>query len=118
MYLPPADVARFFAEIRDSVAPGSRLAFSTMDLDDEGRPTVNVGGRTFRRAIRGMLRLAGEPLLWGITPESVSGYLRARGFRVIEQASVDDLRARVLVPAGLPDEPLANYEHLVLCASE
>jgi len=61
--------------------------------------------------------MAGEPLCWGIAPSTVPEFLEARGFRVIEQASVDDLHARFLAPAGLPDEPLANYEHLVLAAS-
>jgi hypothetical protein len=89
-----------------------------MDVDDRDLPTVKVGGATFGRVIRGMLRLAGEPLLWGIAPGNVGGYLQALGFRVLDQASVADLRTRVLAPAGLPDEPLANYEHLVLCASE
>jgi methyltransferase (TIGR00027 family) len=118
MYLPPADVTRFLAQVRDTVAPGSRFAFSAMDIDDRGRPTVKVGGGRLGPVIRGMLRIAGEPLLWGISPSKVREYLRERNFRVIEQASVDDLRTRVLAAAGLPDEPLANYEHLVLCASE
>jgi methyltransferase (TIGR00027 family) len=116
MYLPPADVDRFFAQLRERVAAGSRLVFSTMDVDDRGLPTVKVGGRTFRRLVRGMLRMAGEPLLWGIDPGRVAAYLDRFGFQVLEQTSVADLRSHVLAPAGLPDEPLANYEHLVLAS--
>jgi len=117
MYLEPASVDRFLAEVRDRLAPGSRLAFSTMDVDDRGRPTVKVGRGTLGRLMRGALRIAGEPLRWGIAPGSVPEFLEARGFHVLDHASVDDLRARFLAPAGLPDEPLANYEHLVLAAS-
>jgi methyltransferase (TIGR00027 family) len=114
MYLAPADVDRFFAQVRDMIAPRSRLAFSAMDVDNRGRPTVKVGRGALGRLIRGTLRVAGEPLRWGIAPRDVAGYLEARGFRTLEQASVGDLHARFLAPAGLQHEPLANYEHLVL----
>jgi O-methyltransferase involved in polyketide biosynthesis len=114
MYLSPPDVDRFFAEVRSAVAPGSCVAFSTMDVDDRGRPTVKVGGSTLRLLIRAALRLAGEALRWGIAPREVSEFLRTRGFLVLEQASVVDLHARFLAPLGLQEEPLANYEHLVL----
>jgi len=52
MYLEPASVDRFLAQVRDGLAPGSRLAFSAMDVDDRGRPTVKVGGGTFGRLVR------------------------------------------------------------------
>jgi len=117
MYLEPASLDRFLAQVRDGLAPGSRLAFSTMDVDDRGRPTVKVGGGTLGRLMRVALRIAGEPLRWGIAPGEVPEFLAARGFHVLEQASVDDLKARFLAPAGLPNEPLANYEHLVLATS-
>jgi methyltransferase (TIGR00027 family) len=116
MYLPPTGVERLLAQIRDAVAPGGRLAFSAMDVDHRGRPTVKIGRGTLGLLIRGALRLAGEPLRWGIAPADVSGYLQARGFRVLEQASTSDLHARFLAPAGLQDEPLASYEHLVLAS--
>lgn len=114
MYLTASDVDRFLAECRDCLGSGSSLAFSAMDVDDRGRPTVKVGGGSLGRLIRGTLRAAGEPLRWGIAPGDVARFLEARGFRTLEQASVDDLRARFLAPEGLRDEPLANYEHLVL----
>jgi methyltransferase (TIGR00027 family) len=114
MYLSAADVERFFTQVRALVAPGSRVAFSALDVDDRGRPTLKVGGGSLGLLIRATLRLAGEPLRWGIPPGNVPAFLQARGFRVLEQASVGDLHARFLAPAGLEDEPLANYEHLVL----
>jgi methyltransferase (TIGR00027 family) len=114
MYLPPASVDRFFAEVRENVAAGSLLAFSTMDVDQRGRPAVKVGGGTLALLMRGALRVVGEALRWGIAPGKVSGYLEARGFHLLEHASVGDLHARFVASAGLPDEPLANYEHLVL----
>lgn len=114
MYLLPADVDRFFAQVRACLAPGSRIAFSAMDVDARGRPTVKVGKKWLRWLIRETLRAFGEPLRWGIAPRNVARYLEARGFRTLEQASVGELQARFLASADLHDEPLANYEHLVL----
>lgn len=113
MYLAPKDVDRFFTQLQQLLAPRSRLLFSSMDVDSRGLPIVKVGRGLFGLLIRAALRAAGEPLRWGIAPAQVPGYLRARGFHVLEQALVSNLHARFLVPAGLRDEPLANYEHLV-----
>lgn len=85
-----------------------------MDVDGRGRPSVKVGDGTLGLLIRGAPRAVGEPLRWGISPADVAGYLQQRGFRALEQAPVGDLRARWLAPAGLREEPLANYEHLAL----
>ncbi|WP_164016891.1 class I SAM-dependent methyltransferase [Pyxidicoccus trucidator] len=114
MYLAPAQVSAFFAQVRACTCPGSRLAFSSMDSDEEGQPRLLVAGRLLGRAIRSALRLAGEPLRWGIAPSAVPAFLTAAGYRVLDQPTPRRLRERFLTPHGLDEEPLAPYEHLVL----
>jgi methyltransferase (TIGR00027 family) len=114
MYLTPAQVRAFFAQVRACTGPGSRVAFSAMDLDEEGRPRLFLPGRLLGRMIRASLRLAGEPLQWGIAPSSVPDFLTAAGYRVLEQPTPRRLRERLLAPHGLESEPLAPYEQLVL----
>jgi methyltransferase (TIGR00027 family) len=114
MYLPPDAVGSLFAQVRACVAPGSRVAFSTVGVDERGRPRLDFGGGLLNRAIRSALALAGEPLRWGLEPAAVPAFLDAHGFRALDLPGPDGLRARFLTPAGLADEPLAAYEHLVL----
>jgi methyltransferase (TIGR00027 family) len=114
MYLAPAQVSAFFAQVRACTGPGSRLAFSSMDADAEGQPRLLFAGRLLGRAIRSALRLAGEPLRWGIAPSAVAPFLTTAGYRVLDQPTPRMLRERFLTPHGLAEEPLAPYEHLVL----
>lgn len=110
MYLDVKDVRSFFAAIRENTAPGTRLAFSHVDGDDAGRPRLLV----LDWPIRAALRLAGERMRWGIRPQRVRAFVEEAGFRVIEQANREMLRARYLAPMGLSEEPLAPYEELAL----
>ncbi len=110
MYLRPTAVEAFFASVRGSTGPGSRLAFSTLDADEQGRPRVG----TMDKPIRWMLKLAGEPMHWGLPPAAVSAFLRGAGYRLLEQPSIQGLRGSLLAPLGLGEEPLAPYEYLVL----
>ena len=114
MYLAPAQVSTFFAQVRACTSPGSRLAFSSMDSDEEGRPRPLFAGSLLGRAIRSSLRLVGEPLRWGIAPSAVGPFLTTAGYRVLDQPTPRMLRERFLTPHGLAEEPLAPYEHLVL----
>lgn len=114
MYLAPAQVSAFLAQVRACTGPGSRLAFSSMGLDAEGQPRLLIAGSLLGRAIRSGLRLAGEPLRWGIAPASVPSFLTEAGYLVLEQPTPQTLRERFLTPHGLDAEPLAPYEHLVL----
>jgi methyltransferase (TIGR00027 family) len=119
MYLAPEQVSAFLAQVRACTGPGSRLAFSSMDLDEAGQPRLLATGKLLGRAIRAALRLAGEPLRWGIAPSAVPSFLTTAGYRVLDQPTPRMLRERFLTPHGLAEEPLAPYEHLVLAeASE
>lgn len=112
MYLPPEAVRGFFHAVRGCTPAGTRLAFSAMDADAQGRPKLPV----FSGLGRWLLRLVGEPLRWGIRPADVSVFLQGLGFEAQAQLDAAPLRARYLEPLGLHDEPLLPYEHLVLAA--
>ncbi|MCP3140167.1 class I SAM-dependent methyltransferase [Pyxidicoccus xibeiensis] len=114
MYLAPAQVTAFLAQVRACTGPGSRLAFSSMEVDEEGQPRVVFAGRLLGRLIRFSLRLTGEPLRWGIAPAAAPAFLSGAGYRVLDQPTPRGLRERFLSPIGLDEEPLAPYEHLVL----
>jgi methyltransferase (TIGR00027 family) len=117
MYLAPADVRAFFAAVRKTTGSQSRVAFSTMDLDARGRPSVRQQGSgafTFNRVLQATLRMIGEPMHWGIKRADMSAFLDENGFRVIDQPTDSQLRERFLDPIALHDEPLAPYEHLTL----
>lgn len=110
MYLVRSDVEGFLAAVRASSGQGSRLAFSSMDADERGRPRLPA----LNGLIQWSLRLVGEPLRWGIRAADVPSFLAAASYRAIEQAALEELRARYLDPVGLSGEPLLPYEHLVL----
>ncbi|RKH46757.1 class I SAM-dependent methyltransferase [Corallococcus sicarius] len=110
MYLKPAEVKGFFNAARALTGTGSRIAFSSVGADEHGNPRLGV----LDRPIRFALRLAGEPMHWGIRPADVPAFLGHLGFRALAQPTPDSLRERHLAPLGLPDEPLRPYEHLVL----
>lgn len=110
MYLDAATVREFLAALRGSTGAGTRVACSSMYADDRGAPRLVTLNRLSKLA----LRVAGEPLLWGVAPEDLAGFVAGAGFRVREQAEAADLRAQILAPLGLPDEPVAPYEHLAL----
>ncbi|MGK4006886.1 SAM-dependent methyltransferase [Sorangium sp. So ce1036] len=113
MYLDAAVVRGLLAAVRGCAGPGSRLAFSSIFADDAGRPRVGGVG-VLDRPMRAALRLAGEPMRWGIRPEAVRAFVEPAGYRVLEQPDLAALRRRYLAPLGLADEPVAPYEHLVL----
>ncbi len=118
MYLRPADVEGFLAQVRQCTGAKSWLAFSAMDEDGERRPRIVFAGRRLNRAIQTALRLSGEAMHWGISPAAVPTFLREAGYLPLEQPKPESLRERFLAPAGLDAEPLAPYEHLVLAEAQ
>jgi methyltransferase (TIGR00027 family) len=110
MYLQPTDVAGFFRAVQASTGAGTRIAFTSVDADDQGQPRVGV----LDRPIRFLLRLAGEAMHWGLRPRDVPGFLASLNYQVLEQPPLETLRKRYLEPLGLSDEPVAPYEHLIL----
>lgn len=114
MYLRPADVSSFFAQVHACTGPGSRLAFTSMTADARGRPRMMSLPGWLDGTIRIALRAVGESFRWGIPPTVVSAFLEGAGYRVLEQPDLPELRRRYLAPVGLHDEPVMQIEHLCL----
>jgi methyltransferase (TIGR00027 family) len=110
MYLRASEVTDFFAAVRRCAGDGSRLAFTSVGGDDEGHPRLGVMDRPIRLA----LRLAGEPMRWGIPPERVRAFVEGAGYALRDQPDLAALRVRFLAPLGLRDELVSPYEHLAL----
>lgn len=111
MYLTPDKVERFFSDLYETVGSGSILLCTSVYADAHGRPRVAAGW--LDRPIRLALRLAGEPMHLGLNPEDASEFFSRQHAKVVEQPTIDDLRARILRPIGLNEEPVTAYEHLV-----
>lgn len=110
MYLRPTDVDAFFRSLITAMAAGSRIAFTSVFADANGRPRIGVLDGPMRLA----LRLSGEPMSWGIEPADLPGFLSPLGAVAVAQPTVDELRATYLDGLGLHEEPVAAYEHLAL----
>src|SRR5262245_51685067 len=92
MYLSPGDVDRAFVAVRQCGRPGSRFIFTFMEIGPDGRP----GFSRCRRAGDAWLAWKGEPFLWGLRPEALSGFLAQRGFLLRDLPTPGDLRRRYL----------------------
>jgi methyltransferase (TIGR00027 family) len=106
MYLDRSDVARLFEAVHDLTGPGSRIAFSYMKCDAEGRPYAGkwVGGLT-----RWTLKLLGEALRWCVRDErALAELIEPLGWRYEPDRERFDLGARYLAPAGIDDREYAD----------
>lgn len=110
MYLDALAVSEFLAAVRACTAHGSRLALTSVDADDQGHPHI----ATLDWPVRMALRLAGEPMRWGIRPAALPAFVELAGYRVLDQPDLEALRQRFLAPLGLRDEPVSPYEHVAL----
>jgi len=111
MYLDRAAVQQFFTAIRQLTGPGSRVAFTCIDADERGNPRLLI---PLSPLVRPLLRLAGEPLRWGIRPAALPAFLADLGYHTLDRPGLDELRQRYLVPLGIPDEPLSPADYPVL----
>ncbi|NIM52616.1 MAG: SAM-dependent methyltransferase [Gemmatimonadales bacterium] len=109
MYLDRSAVGAFLGEIRDNAASGSRLVFSYLRADQQGRPYMGRWSALSRLA----LRLVGEPLRWGAREGELDRILAAAGFRLLGPPERFDLRQRYLAPAGI-DQPVGQVERFVV----
>lgn len=76
-------------------APGSRVVFTYIHggLIDG---TMRFHGGEAMRHVAG----AGEPWIWGMYPERLTGYLAERGWTLVEDMSADEYRTRYWGEAG------------------
>jgi len=89
-YMPP-DVARdVLAAIAEIAAPGSVVVF------DHILPSVVDGSCRLEgaRAHHRYCARRGEPVLFGIEPDRLAGYLRDVGLRLLDDVGGDELKAR------------------------
>ncbi len=101
MYLCAADVARFFEAAHDLCGAGSRVVFSYLKCDAEGRPSMGgfVGDLS-----RWSLKLLGEAMQWCVADEAALAELVAPlGWRYEPEPERFDLGTRYLAPAGIHD---------------
>lgn len=108
MYLSQAEVDTLFQTIRESSGAQSRVAFTFMEPQANGR----VNFRTRSRAVDAWLNWRGEVFKWGIERTALPLYLRERGFSVREIATDETLRQRYLEPKALAHLPLATGEYV------
>lgn len=106
MYLDEGAVRGLFAAFRAATGPGSRLAFSWIARGADGRFDLGRTPGLVRRAVA----VVGEPFRWGAVPEELPALLAEEGWRLLDEPWRTDLRARLLVPAGLGDEVVGGAE--------
>jgi methyltransferase (TIGR00027 family) len=114
MYVEPEAVAKFLDATRRCTGPDSRLLFTYLVVDKEGRPAL---GR-LPRLMSVSLKLTGEPIYWGIEPGTLARFLKARGFHLLANVEQSDLRSAYLEPRGLGDRPLGEIERLAMARRE
>jgi len=76
MYLPPPAPRELFAQCTQISGAGTRIAFTYIGTRADGRPDA---GR-WTGLVMWILKASGEPWLWSIRPEELSGFLQATGW--------------------------------------
>ncbi|MDQ6631324.1 MAG: class I SAM-dependent methyltransferase [Verrucomicrobiota bacterium] len=106
MYLTPPKVAALFETAHRTFHAKCHFIFTVME------PTKN-GQLQFHNAnpmVNLWLRLKTEPFCWGISPEDLSDFLNANGFKLRETAAEQTFRERYL--SHLQNSPLAQGEYI------
>ncbi len=107
MYLEEAHVSAFLMAVHRCTGPGSRLIFTYILNDLNGKPTTSRG---MRWVIDQSLRAAGEPLLWSVREGALGPFVERHGFRLDDSPERVDLHRRYLVPAGLSELSVRSIE--------
>ncbi len=107
MYLAESDVIGFFETFRRATGPDSRVVFSFIRADGDGRLLMGTKPRLLQLA----LRLSGEPMRWGA--RDIDAFLAARGLRRLPPPERHDLAARYLTPLGSEAEETGIERHAV-----
>lgn len=76
MYLPPPAPQELFGQCAAIVGAGSRIAFTYIGTGADGQP--DAGRWTW--LVLWILRASGEPWLWSIRPEELSGFFGESGW--------------------------------------
>lgn len=100
MYLTPEQAAGIFRDIREHSRQGSRIAFTFLEPQPDGR--INFARSS--RIIGFWLHLRGEMFQWGLAQGEAAFYLQAQGFALREIITSEELRRRYL-PADQAASP-------------
>ncbi len=107
MYLKEEDVARLFRSFRGLGGDGSRVVFSYMETEGDGK----VRFRNCTRWVDTWLNVRGEPFEWGIPRAELPRFLEQQGLRLVELADARTLRERYEAVGALAEgEQLAVAE--------
>ena len=112
MYLSRVEVQGFLSEFRSHSGAHSRLLFSYLTADDEGRPDM---GR-WSGVTRTSLKLLREPLRWCLPEGELEGFLGGAGYRLLGPKGRYDFKERYLTPAGI-DQPVGTIERFAVAES-
>jgi len=112
MYLREEDVARLLGFVTAHAGPGSRVVFTFLERQPDGR----VDFESRNPLVRLWLAWVRESFVWGISRGELPAFLAPLGLSVLEIATDATLRERYLVPVGLGDRPLARGELICLAA--
>ena len=114
MYLTPEEVSRIFRYLSDLGCPKSRLVFTFLEPQADGR----VDFSNASRLVSWWLKQRGENFQWGIRRETLPAYLSEQGFQM--EAILDDVefRKRYLNAPFQRDIPLAAGEFLCTATAE
>jgi O-methyltransferase involved in polyketide biosynthesis len=107
MYLPADIVSSLMRTLKSLSAPGSRVVFTFMEKQSDGRIRFDSQSKLVDWWLRGR----GEPFLWGTMRGELVDLVRP--WRVIRFFDHDDLRE---MESGLTDESIARGE--VICLAE
>jgi methyltransferase (TIGR00027 family) len=111
MYLAPAEIDLILQFIRSHSGANSRLAFTFMEMQENGR----IGFRQSSRVVDIWLRLRGESFKWGSRRNEIGDYLAARGFIVHQVVTSEMLRQKYLADARFRNLTLADGECICVC---
>lgn len=89
-YMPPEIARAILVAIAGIAAPGSQMIFDYILPSVVDGSSVLEGAREHRR----YCERRGEPVLFGIEPGQLSGYLHENGLRLIDDVGSDTLKAR------------------------
>jgi O-methyltransferase involved in polyketide biosynthesis len=109
MYLSKEEVLSFLSEVREYTGRGSRVVFSYLTSDREGRPSMGRWSSLSRLS----LRLIGEPLKWSVCEGELQRFFDDAGYRLLGPPERFDLKERYLVPLEV-DLPVGVIERFAI----
>jgi methyltransferase (TIGR00027 family) len=109
MYLSKKEVLAFLGEVCGHTGRGSRVVFSYLTADREGRPSMGKWSGLSRLS----LKVIGEPLKWGVREGELQEFLEGAGYRLLGPAERYDFKERYLVPLEV-DLPVGVIERFAI----